>query len=255
MRSGVCDDMDGEDLTELLRLRHDVLGALADDPRPRHELVDALPDSKSTVYKGLSQLQEAGLVVRDDDGFRPTLFGTVALARYDALADTARFGDMLADVPGDAVDPAALVGATVVRPDETDAERHVEAVWTLLGDAERARAVAPVVSPGYVARFRELLDAGLTAELVLPESVAASLRDEYPDELAAISERAALYETTAPVPFGVLVTEGARPQMAIELRDGPLVSGLITNDTPAAIRWAEATVDRFRTNAVRLDAP
>jgi DNA-binding transcriptional ArsR family regulator len=117
--------MDGEDLAELLRLRHDLLRALAADPRPRHELVDAVPDSKSTVYKGLSQLREAGFVRREEAGFAPTLFGVLALARYDALAGTAAFGDLLADLPGGTVAPDALVGAEVVRPDETDAERHL----------------------------------------------------------------------------------------------------------------------------------
>jgi predicted transcriptional regulator len=246
--------MDGEDLTELLRLRHGVLAALADEPRPRHQLVDALPDSKSTVYKGLTQLEEAGLVERREDGFAPTLFGVVALARYDALVETAGYGDLLADLPGDAVDPAALVGAEVVRPDETDAERHLEAVWDLLAGAEAARGVTPVVSPGYVERFRALLDGGLTADLVLPAAVLDALREDHADALAAVSARATLYETTATVPFGVLVAEGDRPRMAIELRDGPLVTGLVTNDTPAALDWATATVDRFRTTATRIDA-
>jgi DNA-binding HxlR family transcriptional regulator len=63
--------MDGADLTELLGLRHGVLRALVESPRPRHELVDALPDSKSTVYKGLTQLEEAGLVERTVKSSRP----------------------------------------------------------------------------------------------------------------------------------------------------------------------------------------
>lgn len=245
--------MDGDELAELLRLRHGVLQAVVEAPRPRHELVDALSDSKSTVYKGLSQLEAAGLVERSEDGFVPTLFGTVALARYDALADTAAFGDLLADVPAGAVDPAALVGAEVVRPDETDVERHLDALWELLADAEHARGVSPVVSPGYVERFRALLDRGLTAELVLPTTVVRSLRDEHPDALAAVAERTTLHESTASLPFGVVVTEGEHPRMAIELRDGPLVTGLLTNDTPDALRWAEATVDRFRAEATAVD--
>lgn len=245
--------MDGEDLTELLRLRHGVLRAVVDDPRPRHELVDALPDSKSTVYKGLSQLAAAGLVERVDGRFVPTLFGVVALGRYETLAETAQAGDLLAGFPGGAVDPAALIGAAVVRPDETDAERHLDAVWELLADTEQVSGVAPVVSPGYVERFQSLLDDGLSAELVLPTAVVDSLREQYPDVLAAVADRAVLSETTETVPFGVLVTEGARPRMAIELRDGPLITGLITNDTPDAVDWATATVDRYRANASRID--
>lgn len=245
--------MNDADFTELLRLRHEILRALSDDPRPRHELVDALPDSKSTIYKGLSQLADAGLVARDEEGFAPTLFGVVALARYDALAGTTRFGDLLADFPGEVVDPSALVGADVVRPDETDAERHLEAVWELLDGAEHARGVAPVVSPGYVERFQAILEDGLTAELVLPTAVVSSLRAEHADALDVVAERTVLYETDRSIPFGIIVTEGPHPRMAIELREGALITALITNDTPAALSWATETVDDFRTNAVRVE--
>ncbi|KTG08994.1 hypothetical protein AUR64_14405 [Haloprofundus marisrubri] len=246
--------MEGEDLAELLRLRHGVLRSLVEDPRPRHELVDVLPDSKSTIYKSLSQLQDAGLVKSVEDEFVPTLFGVTALARYDTLVETAHVGDLLADFPGDTVDPAALVGAEVVRPDETDAERHLEAVWNLLEGAESAGGVAPVVSPGYVERFRKLIDSGLTAELVLPTPLVNSLRDQHTTALAAVLERAVIYETDMTVPFGVIVTEGVRPQMAIELRDGPFITALIINDTPDAIQWAKMTVERFQTNAVRVES-
>ena len=246
--------MTGEDLTELLRLRHGVLRAVDDRPRPRHELVDALPDSKSTVYKGLSQLQEAGLVERVEDEFRPTLFGVVALSRFDELTESANHGDLLAGFPGGAVDPTALVGATVIRPDQTDVERHLDAVWELLDSADRVRGVTPVVSPGYVDRFRELLDAGLGAELVLPHAVLDSLRADHADALANVTARAELYATSESVPFGVLVTEDTPRRMAIELRDGPLITGLITNDTPSACDWAESTVDGFQDDAVRIEA-
>jgi hypothetical protein len=62
-----------------------------------------------------------------------------------------------------------------------------------------------------------------------------------------------LYETTEKIPFGVLVADGAQNRIAIELRDGPLVTGLIVNDTPDALQWAEATVDRLQTNADRIE--
>jgi predicted transcriptional regulator len=250
--------MDGSDLAELLGLRHDVLRALVERPRPRHELVDALPGSKSTVYKGLTQLEEAGLVERTGAAseFAPTLFGVVALARYEELAATAEYGDLLAGLPGDTVDPAALVGATVVRPDDADTERHLDAIWDLLSEAERARGVAPVVSPGYVERFLAILDEGLQAELVLPSAVVAGLRADHADALVAVAERATLYETAETVPFGVVVTDGtagAPTRMAIELRDGPLLTALVTNDTPGAQVWATATFERYRGGAVPVD--
>jgi predicted transcriptional regulator len=247
--------MDGEQLVELLQHRHGLLGELIDRPRPRHELVDAVESSKSTVYKGLSQLEEAGLIDQrsEDRRLTPTLFGVLALTRYDSLVETAGVADLLVGLPGSAVAPGALVGAEVVRPDETDAERHLEALWSLLEGTEGVRGVAPVVSPGYVERFREFLETGAEAELVLPESVLRALQQDRPDAIETISRRTDLYGTSDAMPFGVLVTRGDRPRMAIELRDGPLVAGLIVNDTPDALVWGEATYETYRTSASRLD--
>ncbi|WP_254763406.1 helix-turn-helix transcriptional regulator [Natrinema marinum] len=244
--------MDGDGLVELLQLRHDVLDELADEQYSRHELIDVLPDSKSTIYKGLSQLQESGLVERTEDGLKLTLLGVVALARYRTLADTADTGDLLAEFPGSSVDPKALVGADVVRPDESDVERHLEAFWELLDDADHITGITPVVSPGYIDRFRSFLDGGLTADLVLPEEVLKSFQSTHPNELSTLSDRVVLSKTTTEIPFGILVTEGSYPRMAIELRDGPLITGLVVNDTPDAIEWARETIDRFRANATQV---
>jgi predicted transcriptional regulator len=148
------------------------------------------------------------------------------------------------------------MGATVVRPDDVDAERHLDAVWDLLSEAERARGIAPVVSPGYVERFLAILDGGLQAELVLPSVVVSGLRTDHADALAAVVERATLYETAETVPFGVVVadgTGGAPTRMAIELRDGPLLTALVTNDTPRAHAWATATFERYRDGATPVD--
>ena len=244
--------MDGDGLVELLRLRNDILDVLTDEPYSRHELVDVLPDSKSTIYKGLSQLEEDGLVERTEDGFRPTLFGVVAHARYRTLTDTASVGDLLAEFPGSSVDHKALIGADVVRPDESDVERHLEAFWELLDGADHISGVTPIISPGYLDRFRSFLDDGLTADLVFPADVLESFRSEYSNEFSAVLDRVVVYKTTDRIPFGILVTEGPNPRMAIELRDGPLITGLVINDTPDAIQWAEAAIDRFQADAVRV---
>jgi DNA-binding IclR family transcriptional regulator len=120
--------MDGEELVDLLRHRRGLLRALDEQPRARHELVDAVEDSKSTVYKRLAQLEDAGLIERNEGSrrFAPTLFGFLALVRYDGLVATAEVGDPLAELSGSAVNPETLVESEVIRPDEADVERHIE---------------------------------------------------------------------------------------------------------------------------------
>lgn len=245
--------MNGDELVELLLRRHDLLRALAEDPRERHVLADALPDSKSTVYKGVTQLTEAGLLAEGPDGLTPTLRGRLALARYGELAAVADL-DLLDGIPGEAIDPDSLVGATVVRPDETDAERHLDAFWDLLDGATAVEGLAPVVSPGYVERFGEYVAGGLSADLVLPADLTAHLRAEHAPALDRLGEAdVRLRETPEELPFGLLVVDSPDGEVvAIELREGGLVTGILVNDTPDAVRWARDTIERYRRDADRF---
>ena len=88
---------------------------------------------------------------------------------------------------------------------------------------------------------------------MLPAGVVETLRRDHGDALADVAERAALYETADPVPYGVIVTDGSPARMAIELREGSLITGLITNETPAAAAWARETVDRYREGATPVE--
>jgi len=245
--------MNGNELVELLLRRHDLLRELADEPRERHVLADAVPDSKSTVYKGVTQLTEAGLIAEGPEGLAPTLRGTLALARYGELAAVADL-DLLDALPDGSVDPDALVGADVVRPDATDAERHLDALWGFLDDATAVEGLVPVVSPGYVERFGEYVAGGLGADLVLPADVVAHLRTEHAGALEALAAAdVRLSETAAELPFGLLVADVPDGEtVAVELRDGGLVTGLVVNDTPDAVRWARGTVARYRAEASRV---
>ena len=73
---------DAAELIDLLHRRGDLLATLLDEPTERYELVDRVPASKSTVYKGVSQLEGRGLIERTPRGLEPTLFGVVAHERY-----------------------------------------------------------------------------------------------------------------------------------------------------------------------------
>lgn len=120
--------MEPTDPVRLLRHRHDVPRAGPDEPTERRALADALDASRSTVYDGVGQLQERDLVVSTDARVGPTLFGVVALARYDGMARTTASGDRLARLPSGAIEPRALVGAETVVPDERAVDRQLTRV-------------------------------------------------------------------------------------------------------------------------------
>lgn len=244
------------DFVDLLVRRHSILAELTDDPRSRHVLVDALDDSKTTVYKGVSQLLDAGLLEQRDGVLHPTLAGRVALARYRDLAAAARLPAVLETVPTDALDPVVLDGCELVTPDEGAFDRHIAYGERLLEDAERVRGIAVAVSEDTVAAFRDaVVEDGIEATLVLPSSVADRLATDYADVLAELDDDAPVTVLTTDADLAVSVLVVDRPAgrtVAVELTDGALPVALLLNDSPDCVAWADARIDEAGADATTL---
>lgn len=222
----------------------------------RHELVDHLEQSKSTVYKGITQLQERGLVASTARGLRPTLYGVVALERYDELAGTAELGELLADLPPETVDPAALVGAEAVLPDRQSVDRHLARLERLFEEARSLRGFSTALSPEQSTIFRDRSVADdLAAEWVLPAGLLGHLYEVDPQGLEATVSAAdvTLYRTERDPPFSLCLADLAEgPEVCIALGEEGVVTGLLLNDTAASRRWAESEFERTKRSAERV---
>lgn len=247
---------DADELVEVLSRRHNILRSLLDAPKERHLLVDHLDDSKSTVYKGVSQLQELSLIESTSEGLRPTLFGIVALERYDELARTARLGELLADLPPEAIAPSALVGAEAVLPDSRSVDRHLVRGKTMLRNAERICGFSPAISPEYVSLLHQrIVNDGVSVELVLTEEIATHLRQEYATVVEDVlsAKNVSLYRTESELPFTLLLVSSTdSKEFCIEPDEEGLATGLIINDTTNGLRWAETVHEREKRAAERV---
>lgn len=245
-----------DDLVDVVSRRHDVLRALRDDPKERHVLVDDLEQSKSTVYKGVSQLQEQGLVTQTSRGLQPTLFGIVALERYDELARAAELGELLAELPPETVDPAALVGAEAVVPDRQSVDRHLARLQEIFREADSLRGFSPAVSPEQTTIFRDrTTDDGLAAEFVLPAELFDHLHRVDPSGLAdtVSAENVALFRTDRVPRISLfLATSSGGTEVCIGLGEDGIATGLIVNDTAESRRWAEREFERLKDAAERV---
>lgn len=247
---------DPDDLIEILSRRHGILRSLLEAPKERHVLVDDLEDSKSTVYKGVSQLQERRLVEPTDEGLRPTLFGIVALERYDELARTAAIGAQLSELPPGTIDPAALVGAEAVVPDRQSVDRHLARLERIIRTADSLRGFSRAVSPDQTAIFHDrTVDDELSAELVLPREILAHLHRTDPAGLEETvrADNVTYYRVDRDLPISLFLASSAEgTEVCIGLSDGSLSTGLLVNDTAESRRWAEAEFERLKRSAERV---
>lgn len=247
---------DPDELVDLLVRRSDVLRAVLDAPKERQELLEEFEASESTVYKGVSQLQERGLLKSTSDGLRPTQFGIVALERYEELTRSADLEAMLADIPPGEIEPSALVGAETVVPDRRSVDRPLVRLERILRDAESIRGFTPAVSPRMGALFHDrITNDGIAVDIVLPGDIVDYLGREYPttfrETVSAAS--AAYFRTDEAIPFTLLIVSSPTgTEVCIDVEDDGLVTGLISNDTAASRRWAEAAYEERKRRAERL---
>ncbi len=247
---------DATELVELVARRHGILRVLSKTPRERHELVDDLEDAKSTVYKGVAQLLETGLIEQTDDGLRLTLFGSVVLRRYEELAQTAELRPVLDDLPAESIAPVVFVGSEFVTPDAGSVGRHLEYAHQLLETADDVRGVVPVASTENIDVVSDRVKSGeLTDEFVLSGELADSLRRRQDDAVTSLLDSGTvLWRTASRIPFGVFIVRGEESRMGIEFRDGNLVTGLLLNETVESIDWAEEQISKYSSDAKRVRA-
>lgn len=249
------------DLMAVVDRRGDVLRALDDGPHEKHRLEGRLDVSRSTIDRGIRELEALDLIERSDDGYGRTLPGDLALAEYEQfserMAGLVEGAGLLAAVdPAAEVDPAMLAGSRIVQADMTAPERPSEVLYGIVERSTAVRGFAPSVHPQQVETYSEqLLDGSLSADLVLTEGVLDRLLADYTEEFGAAGEldRLRLWETPRSLPYSLTIGEtedGPRAVLMVYADRG--IEGCIVSDTEEAVAWAERRFEREREAATRV---
>jgi len=236
-----------------LTRRRTVLEELAEGPRPKRDLVEALDVARSTVDRALRTLESEGLVERADDGFAFTTSGAVAFDVY--VEFTERLGairasqDVVERLPSRRfVDPAFLRGAEVVRASVSAPDEPVRAFVDMVSEATHARGFSPTAYGAYVDAFEErVVEYGMTADLAFSDEALETLTSTHGDAIArAVATGRVSVRRVPDLPeTGVVVLshEERPPAVAMGVHGGPGLDALVRNDSPAAVAWARDLVD------------
>lgn len=259
--------MNGEsDLHDTIRTvvkRADTLARLARGPAGKRDLRDDLGVSRSTVYKAVRELEEQGLVEQTGDQVRLTLVGRLLYEQYRSFVEpvgAVRAHEALLTVlPSEApVTAELLVDADSVLADRPAPSEPIDVVEDVIRSADSAVGLAPVALQRFDDLFVEQRRAGdLTFDMVLEREVVDYLSEDDPEEFETFlsTDGFRYWETTEPLPFGLVVTEGEPAVVAVVVYDdeGRPV-GTIRNDTPAAVDWGWDVFESYRESATRLGA-
>lgn len=214
--------------------RVEVLGALADAPRTRHELRELADVSRVTIARLLDDLADRGWIVHEDGQYEATARGRVVASEVARLRANLEVSDRLDDalrwlpVEEFDFDVARLHDADVLRAEtwesQTEAIRHAT---SRVERTESIRGTAIGFSHEVVDAIRDMVvDRSGTFEAVVDETAFGmirddvGLRDRFQDILAA--EGGALYRY-----------QGARPlHMVMHFDEIVVICGHVDEGPP-----------------------
>lgn len=247
----------------VLAKRGDLVRLLWDGPRHVRDLQEELDVSRSTAYSAVRELAADGVAERTPDGYRLTSFGELLADEYVAFQERVgalcRAEPLLEALPAPAVVTTDLLdGAEITYANRHAPNRPVHVVEEVVQSATRLRGFSPVILPEYVSLFHDQLVSGaLEAELLLERPVVEHLIADYrpPFEEAIATDRLSLRETAESLPFGLVVVEAPREEIAVIVYDeGGELRGVLGNDSDAAIEWARAVYREYREGSDALEA-
>ncbi|QAU12649.1 tetratricopeptide repeat protein [Halorubrum sp. BOL3-1] len=235
------------ELAGVVERRLDFLERLAAEPLRKHELVDALDYSRSTVNRAVDELEAAGLVTGETDGYRTTLSGRLLANGYREFLtvadDVAAAGDVLSPLGAGAdVSPAVLRGAETYRAAAPDPYRPLEVLDDALADADSVAAALPGFPyPRIAERLRRAAARGGTVDLALADRGYRHAIDRFADDLGTVAHRdGCRIATVDTVDVGAVAADGVALLLTFD-GDGTL-HGAAESTDPEAVAWAETKV-------------
>jgi len=241
------------DMARLVAQRTSIMAALRGPARPKRDLAGELDVSRSTVDRGVRELEAAGLIERTDGGLALTLPGRLALGSYethtDELAGIERTDTVLAEFSRDLDLPVALFRNPVVdTPNRHAPHRPSDPLRDLLVDATDVKHYATGIRPEYSDHYWGIVDNGSLDVVATPEVVAESLQENR-DVLneAFESGRLTLAETTESRPYSIVIADDS--DVCVLLYTDHALQVVVRNDNPDTVDWALEQFDDLRAAA------
>lgn len=257
---GSADDGAGRRFREMLDRRGGVLDALAPGPMDQRELREEVGVSRSTAYKSLRELEEAGLIRQADDGrYRLTQYGSLVHRRHSEYV--ARLGRLAAaepvveSLPADPAVPLAFVerGHAVVASPHAP-ERPLERLDAESDLSHDYRVLSPIAVPRFLPDIHDRVERDdLVVELLVGVGAVEYLREYDRLDEALRTAGFDLLRTDESLEFGLFVDDDRESAALFAYGEQGGVAGMILSDAADAYRWADRTYRRYRGDAVPVE--
>ncbi|MEF8785564.1 MAG: hypothetical protein V5A45_06485 [Haloarculaceae archaeon] len=249
------------ELEELVTKRRDFLAALNESPATKPELVERLDTSRSTVDRGISDLEHCDFVCRPADRYQLTMAGRAAYERHqsyiDDLRDIQRTSDIISLLSPEVPFSFDLLKDAEIQVAEShDPHQPLELAADIMSNANRVRKVSPAVFPLCVDALEQWMNDGRTVDLVVTGDVLETLTNRYREEISALEDSEhSLYELPSTPPYALWVAETPEAEYTGLMPTSETgVEGLLVTDNDDACRWAVDQYDSYLERATVVDS-
>lgn len=235
-----------DDLIQILFKRKPVVECLHEGITAKREMVATLDISRPTVDRSIRDLEDQGVIERREGEFNFTLYGLFVVNKFRNMLSTyetfIKVRPLLLSLPSESdLTMSVLEAAEVTVPHEYAPHEPLRYIEGEIEEADEVKLILPTILPSQLEFFGEQAQAGLEGELIVREEAVEVLLTAYADSLDAILEAESdcrVWSTPNPTAYGVLVVDSSVVHIIGYSKDGGLTA-VITNDSNAAVEWAE----------------
>ncbi|RJT07534.1 winged helix-turn-helix domain-containing protein [Halococcus sp. IIIV-5B] len=247
--------MNTSSLEKTVYQRGELLCAINNQPRAKPGLTEEVQASRSTVDRAITELETAGCIERRENEYYTTLLGELSSEWYRKFQDNVtalnESQEILAQLSRSTpLDTSFLQGAHVRTADPVAPENVIEPSIRILKTATRLRGLAPVGMMVYITIIHECATTnGLSVEIVAKNDALDSILELDRAKLIKLVNDGMLeiLTTSADLPYALWLMDTDKETTAgITTYNEGGVSGMIMNDSPEAIDWAESEYERYR---------
>ena len=251
------------DVIDIMLRRDGLVESLLEGPKDKRELVAALDISRSTVDRGVRELDALGLIEPCEEGYRPTLSGRLLAEEYEGFShrieNMVSAREMLSVLPPDSeIDPVVLEGAELIPSNETAPHIPGSSILTLLKGADCCYGLTRAHSlPTAMDVMQELtVQQNAVGEHVFQSDAFEYLQSEHPEKFRELKESGNFEPFIVDsVPFGLFLIEKAGVKhVTVQVHgDSNKMMGVVINNSKAAVEWGERTYRDYKKRAERVD--
>jgi len=247
-----------DDLARTLHRRSDLLALLVTDSLSKRALETRVDASRSTIDRGIRDLEALGLVERTNGGYTATVSGRLAaesraahVTELDGIDRAKPLLDLLDD-DGE-LDRRMLAGVEVERAEPPSTAAPLKRLKDVIRRSDRYLGMSGNDTGTGFGRFfhEQVVEKGLDLSFVFTREMADHLTSHLDEAFPPMEAAGFEYGVVDDLPFGLGVGLTDAWSVAVVIVYGPSgrLAGILFNETPAAVEWATGVFDRHSARA------